>query len=406
MTNGNVPENEMRIELTFTDQGGRWVDSVPEGISLGALTLHGWEVHPVSALPDVSGGMDCYLIKVNYELELAADSAPLTWYEAGFAFTTDSGKPVTMVDALPRSTSDRADEGLYTLTDWLHLVPYTAGGGIQLVLPQMWDVVHAFGIGGPQVRWRHLARPGEGVGAGSGVAWIVALVPKGSPEVLVEFSVRYALNIDDMIDAIPTQGTKQFPLKLREGIVDRLVIEPVTVGEEPRPSIKGGPRVFMCYAHDDGERVRQAFQFGELLVRLGVDLHMDKTSEGPRQDWFDWAIQQIRKADFIVIIASPKCRAAGDAEIDDQSHPGIRTELAMIKSKLHEDRKLWTSKLLPVVLPGENVSNIPLFLSPSCADYYVIDEVAEEALESLLRAMGRTESGEWPRTQSAGDEFS
>lgn len=405
MTPGNVPDNEMRIDLTFTDQGGRWVDSAPEGISLGALSLHGWEIHPVNALPDVSGGMDCYLMKVNYELELAPGSAPLSWFEVGFAFKTDSAKPVTIVDALPRSTRDRAGEGVYTLTDWLHLVPYTASGELQLVLPRMSGIVDVFGIGGSRVRWRHLAKQGEGVAAGSGVAWIVALVPKGSPEVLVEFSARYALNVDDMIDAIPTQGTKQFPLKLREGVVDRLVIEPTTVSEKFRRTITDGPRVFICYAHDDSERVRQVFRFGELLARLGLDVHMDKTAEGWRQDWFDWAILQIRSADFIAIIASPKCRAAGDAEIDDNSHPGIRTELSMIKSELHSDRYRWIPKLLPVVLPGETVSNIPLFLSPSCADYYMIDELTEEALEDLLRAMGRTKSGEWPRAQSAGDDL-
>ncbi|MEV4173839.1 SEFIR domain-containing protein [Nonomuraea sp. NPDC049709] len=402
----NVSENEMRIDLTFIDQGGRWVDSAPEGVSLGALTLHGWEVHPVNALPDVSGGMDCYLIKVNYELELAPDSAPLSWFEAGFAFKIDSAQPVTIMDALPRSMSDRADEGVYTLTDWLHLVPYTASNGLRLVLPPVRDIIHVFGIGGPQVRWRHLARPGEGVCEGSGVAWVVVLVSKGSQEVLVEFSVRYALNVNDMVDAIPIQGTKQFPLKLREGIVDWLVIEPVTAGKELRRSIKEGPRVFICYAHDDGERVRQVFQFGELLARLGVDLHMDKIVEGRRQDWFDWAIRQILTADFIVIIASPRSKAAGDAMIDDKSNPGIRTELAMIKSQLHEDRELWTSKLLPVVLPGDSVCNIPLFLSPSCADHYVIDELTEEALEDLLRAMGRNKSGEWSRTRSADDELS
>jgi hypothetical protein len=45
------------------------------------------------------------------------------------------------------------------------------------------------------------------------------------------------------------------------------------------------------------------------------------------------------------------------------------------------------AKLLPVVLPGRSVDEIPVFLQPQTADHYLITEWSKAGAEDLLRTI-------------------
>jgi len=153
----------------------------------------------------------------------------------------------------------------------------------------------------------------------------------------------------------------------------------------------GGPRVFVSYAHDDEQHVDCVRAFSEFLTVCGVDVHIDRWYQDRRRDWYQWAVGEIKRADFVVVIASTACRLAGDGEMGNAAHRGMQSELSLLRELLHSDRDRWLARLLPVVLPNGSVHDIPLFLQPQVADHYLVREFTVAGADDLLRAIFR-----WP----------
>ncbi len=145
--------------------------------------------------------------------------------------------------------------------------------------------------------------------------------------------------------------------------------------------------VFVTYAHDDEPHKTAVLTLSELLVRNGIDVGLDLWSDEVRRDWGAWATERITTAGFVLVVASPGYRRAGDGLANPTGRRGVQAEAALIRDLLHRDRRTWTPKLLPVVLPGHDIEDVPLFLQPSCADHYVITELTDAGVEDLLRTI-------------------
>ncbi|MEV4252725.1 SEFIR domain-containing protein [Spirillospora sp. NPDC049652] len=387
-------EREIKIDLALTDEGGKWVDVTPNGISIGVITLRGWEIHRVRASEAVLGGHDAYLAKVNYELDLGIDPIPMNWFEIGFAFSVEDGAiPAVVVDALPRNIGP-AEESAYSLNRRLHFVCHTPGMQPDVAVPATSYQVDVFGVGGNQPRWRSLAARGENVRSGSHVAWVSLFVPRGSTELTTACSVRYSLPPGEIIGSVPRQEVETFTLALKGGTAS--VVEPAPTVDTGPSGRTPGPRVFISYAHDTVWHEEQVIELANLLARCGVDVHMDKLTDGRRRNWSFWGEGEIKSADFTMVIASPRCKLVGEGKAASDENRGLRAELNLIRELLSQDEEKWLPRILPVVLPGEQVENIPDFLQPRNCCHYRIDNFTEEEVGSLLRAMGITESGEWP----------
>ena len=168
---------------------------------------------------------------------------------------------------------------------------------------------------------------------------------------------------------------------------DALVLEVGLREADPSAPSAATPRVFLSYAHDDEEHADSVRAFAEFLTLCGVDVHMDRWALDRRRDWHQWAIEQIKSADFVLVIASPVCRQVGDGESGSAGHWGLQSELSVMRELLHSDRATWLRKLLPVVLPHGSVDDIPLFLQPRIADHYLVQEFTVLGAEDLLRAI-------------------
>lgn len=145
--------------------------------------------------------------------------------------------------------------------------------------------------------------------------------------------------------------------------------------------------VFVTYAHDDEPHVSAVLTLSELLVRNGIDVDLDQWADGVRRDWGAWATGKITSADFVLVVASPGYRRAGDGLADSTDRRSVQAEAATIRGLLHRDRRAWTPKLLPVLLPGREVDDIPLFLQPGSAGHYVIAALTDAGVEDLLRTI-------------------
>ena len=162
------------------------------------------------------------------------------------------------------------------------------------------------------------------------------------------------------------------------------------------------PWVFISYAHDTPAHKRDVLQLAEFLrARIGLDVHLDRWYDDLRRDWSIWATEQLTKADFVLIIASPgyRRRAEGTARPDEGR--GGQFEAAIIRDLLTRNLAAQTLRMLPVVLPGRSVDDIPAFLSPYSTTRFHVDELTEAGVADLLGAItGRGPTpmpsrGEW-----------
>lgn len=149
-----------------------------------------------------------------------------------------------------------------------------------------------------------------------------------------------------------------------------------------------GPRIFVSYAREPVRHRRQVHEFSQFLVTLGADIRLDELAGHDRRDWSLWGIQEIMAADFVVVVASDVYRRRAEGVQPAGSGDGVAGEAAFLRDRLAYDRQTWQRRILPVVLPGGRVDEIPLFLSPYSTSRYEVWEWSEDGAASLLRVLG------------------
>ncbi|MEU5692878.1 SEFIR domain-containing protein [Actinosynnema sp. NPDC020468] len=164
----------------------------------------------------------------------------------------------------------------------------------------------------------------------------------------------------------------------------------------------GVPRLFVSYSHDSPDHTSLVRTFAHFLrAEVGLDVHLDQWYDDVRRDWSLWAVEHLRKADFILVVASPGYRSRADGEAPPDVGRGAQFEAAIIRDDLTRDLRRATERVLPVVLPGRSVEDIPTFLTAYAATRYHVPEFTRAGVESLLDAItGRgahplPERGEW-----------
>ncbi|MDQ3786932.1 MAG: TIR domain-containing protein [Actinomycetota bacterium] len=149
------------------------------------------------------------------------------------------------------------------------------------------------------------------------------------------------------------------------------------------------PRVFVSYAHESGSHKEQVLALATFLRAAGVDAVLDQWSDDVRRDWYSWAIHEMTAADFVLVVASARYRASGDGAGPVDRNRGVQSEAALLRELVHADRATWLPKILPVLLPGHDVDEIPLFLQPYSASRYPVTSFDTAGAESLLRTIFR-----------------
>lgn len=60
-----------------------------------------------------------------------------------------------------------------------------------------------------------------------------------------------------------------------------------------------------------------------------------------------------------------------------------------MRNKMAQDRATWIRKILPVVLPGGTVADIPEFLLPYSATHYIVHRLTPDGILDLRRVLVR-----------------
>ncbi|MEO6087089.1 MAG: SEFIR domain-containing protein [Umezawaea sp.] len=155
------------------------------------------------------------------------------------------------------------------------------------------------------------------------------------------------------------------------------------------------PRVFITYSHDTQAHKNQVREFATFLRgEIGLDVHLDQWYDSRRLDWSAWAIDHLTNADFILVIASPEYKRRADGAAPPDEGRGAQFETAIIRDNLTKNLREETARVLPVVLPGRSVDEIPVFLNAHSTTHYRIAEFTEAGVASLLAAI--TGDGQYP----------
>lgn len=160
-----------------------------------------------------------------------------------------------------------------------------------------------------------------------------------------------------------------------------------TGGKEDKNGTAVPSRVFVSYAHESEKHRAQVLEFATFLRGAGIEAVLDSWAEDVRRDWSAWAIAEMTAADFVLVVASERYRRAGDGNGPAGVGRGVQSEAALLRELVHDDRATWVRKVLPVVLPGHTVDEIPLFLQPRSASHYLVSAFTTAGAASLLRVL-------------------
>jgi len=148
------------------------------------------------------------------------------------------------------------------------------------------------------------------------------------------------------------------------------------------------PRIFVTYSHDSEEHKDRVREFSTFLrSEVGLDVHLDQWYDAERRDWSAWAVEHLTEADFILVIASPEYKRRADGGAPPDVGRGSQFEAAILRDNLTRNLRRETARILPVVLPGRSVDEIPVFLNAHSTTHFLVDEISHRGVASLLAAI-------------------
>lgn len=126
-------------------------------------------------------------------------------------------------------------------------------------------------------------------------------------------------------------------------------------------------KVFISYTRETAAHDTAVRQLGDRLCSDGVDCSMDQYVVSPPEGWPKWMDQQIRKADYILVVCTEAYnRRASGQEIDGKGL-GAKWESYLTYQSIYDNNSL-NSKFIPILITKDDKKYIPSPLAG--ATYY------------------------------------
>lgn len=157
-----------------------------------------------------------------------------------------------------------------------------------------------------------------------------------------------------------------------------------------QPGGTGGPtrpyRVLISYAHqkdapDHADTVRR---FWEFLRHQGIDARLDQAAAVKRVDWSLWMADEVRAADYVLVIASDAYRERAEGRSAPDDGRGVAWEARLIREAFYRDQHR-PERFVPVVLPDQSRDGVPDFLGPHTCTVYFVSDFTVAGADELLR---------------------
>ena len=145
-------------------------------------------------------------------------------------------------------------------------------------------------------------------------------------------------------------------------------------------------RVFISYAHESEAHAEAVRALWVLLRANGVDARLDRVAAQRRQDWSLWMTEQVREADCVLVVASRAYQRRAEGQTTADEGRGVQFEAALIRNAFYQNQYR-LDRFVPVVLPGQSVTEVPDFLTPAMTTVYHVSEFTVSGAEALLRLL-------------------
>lgn len=146
-------------------------------------------------------------------------------------------------------------------------------------------------------------------------------------------------------------------------------------------------RVFISYAHGSAEHVQRVRELWLFLRAQGIDAKLDMSAAEHPQDWGLWMLEQVREADYVLVIASAAYRRRAEGLVPPAESRGVPFESTLVREAVYADPIAARRKFLPVVLADGRVEDIPSFLGPTSTTHYRIPHLTPACADALLRVL-------------------
>jgi len=131
------------------------------------------------------------------------------------------------------------------------------------------------------------------------------------------------------------------------------------------------PKVFISYTHDSKEHIELILEIANKLRTEGIDVILDQYEQSPAQGWPQWMDQNIKNAEFVIMICTENYYKRVMGEEKDGVGLGIKWEGRLIYQHVYNsDSK--SQKFIPVLVKKDDGKFIPTPVQG--ATHYVITE--------------------------------
>lgn len=152
------------------------------------------------------------------------------------------------------------------------------------------------------------------------------------------------------------------------------------------------PKVFISYTHDSEKHLDLILEISNKLRLEGIDVVLDQYEQSPPQGWPKWMDQNIRDADFVLMVCTENYYKRIMDEEKDGIGLGIKWEGRLIYQHLYNsDSK--SKKFIPVLLKKEDSKYIPIPIQ-GCTDYLINEDSEYDKLYWFLRGINHIEKPE------------
>jgi hypothetical protein len=128
------------------------------------------------------------------------------------------------------------------------------------------------------------------------------------------------------------------------------------MGDEQRSTAR---RVLISYSHDSEQHREAVLALAQALRARGIDAWLDQFEPSPPEGWPRWIIDQVRRADSVVMICTATYRRRFEGREQPGAGRGVSYE-GLLASQLLYEGKLDHRTLVPVLLPGATKDDMPL----------------------------------------------
>jgi SEFIR domain/NB-ARC domain len=145
--------------------------------------------------------------------------------------------------------------------------------------------------------------------------------------------------------------------------------------ESTQPTV---PKVFISYSYDSQAHIDQVLDLSDRLRREGIDCNIDQYEQSPAEGWHSWRLNEIEKADFVLMICTPQYIKRFRGNEEDGIGMGVTWEGSIITHELYSQAGK-NSKYIPIIFALQDTESIPNILQ-STSRYNPVDSKGYELL--------------------------